>query len=175
MSSQADGSTQRHGGAAWGQLGMWGWKVWAQGSRVWRALVFVVMHIHPCSRVFRRAWHCPFLGVCFGVGRTGDAESGRAPWLVSGSVQVSSAHAQGQTGLQLPPVPPDPPDTPCSLPQALLGVVSPSCTRCQPPSRWEGSAPFIATSCPFQPSALSFIFCKSSPGPLHAQVRVWEL
>lgn len=56
------------------------------------------------------------LSSCCGVGRTRDAESGRGPWLVSGSVQASSAHAWGQIGLQLPPVPPDPPDTPCSLP-----------------------------------------------------------
>lgn len=36
VSSQAGGSTQRleHGGAAWGQLGIWGWKVWGQSSRV---------------------------------------------------------------------------------------------------------------------------------------------
>lgn len=66
VSSQAGGSTQgpQHRGAAWGQLGMWGWKVWGQGSRVFSsrgALVCVVMHVHPCSRVFRCAWHCPFL------------------------------------------------------------------------------------------------------------------
>lgn len=42
-----------------------------------------------------------------------------------------------------------PPDSPCSLPQALLWVVPPNCTHCQPPFHWEGSAPFIATSCPF--------------------------
>lgn len=66
VNSRAGGSTQGpwHGGAAWGQLGMWGWKVWGQGSRVfsgWGALVCMVMHVHPCSCVFRCAWHCPFL------------------------------------------------------------------------------------------------------------------
>lgn len=72
----------------------------------------------------------------------------------------------GEQGLYSGPhQPPDPPDTPCSLPQALLGVMPPSCARCQPPSHWEGSAPFIASSCPFSLSALSFIFCKSSLGP----------
>lgn len=72
VSSQAGGSIQSpgYGGTAWGQLRIWGWKVWGQGSRVFssqRALVCMVMHLHPCSRVFRCAWHCPFLGVCFGV------------------------------------------------------------------------------------------------------------
>lgn len=54
---------------------------------------------HVCS-----AMHgAPFLGVCFRVGRTQDAESGRGPWLVSGSVQEGSrACAWGQTGLQIP-------------------------------------------------------------------------
>lgn len=81
VSSQAGGSTQGvwHGGAAWGQLGMWGWKGWGQGSGVFSgrgALVCVVVHVHPCSRVVRCAWRCPFLRVCFGVGRTWGAESG---------------------------------------------------------------------------------------------------
>lgn len=114
VSSQAGGSTQGpgHGGAAWGQLRMWGWKVWGQGSKVFsgqRALVCMVMHVHPCSRVFRRAWHCPFLGVCFGVGRTWAAGSGPCPWLVSGSVQASGARARGQTGLHCPQIPLTPP------------------------------------------------------------------
>lgn len=40
--------------------------------------------------------------------------------------------------LQIPLTPPAPCHRHC-----------PSCARCQPPSHWEGSAPFIATSCPF--------------------------
>lgn len=93
---------------------MWGWKVWGQGSRVLSgqgALVCVVVRVHPCSRVFSCAWHCPFLRVCFGVGRTRDIELGQGPWLVSGSVWVSGAHARGQTDLQLPLDPLTPPAT----------------------------------------------------------------
>lgn len=40
--------------------------------------------------------------------------------------------------LQIPLTPPAPCRRHC-----------PSCARCQPPSHWEGSAPFTATSCPF--------------------------
>lgn len=156
---------------------MWGWKVWGQGSRVFSsrgALVCVwscmCIPAHVCSGV-----RGIVLSSCFGVGRTRDAESGRGLWLVSGSVRASGARPWGQIGLQLPPVPPDPPDTPYSLPQALPWVVPPCCALCQPPSCWEGSAPFMATSHPFRLSALSFIFCKSSLGPSCAQVRVWEL
>lgn len=59
--------------------------------------------VQPC-----RALRCPFLGVCFRVGRTQNAELGRGPWLVSGSVQGSGACARGQTGLQIPLTPPAP-------------------------------------------------------------------
>lgn len=106
--SQAGGSTQRpgHRGAAWGQLGMRDWKVWGQSSRVLagRALVWVVMHVHPCSHVFSHAWRCPFLGVCFRVGRTRDAELGRAlGWFLG-----LARGARGQTGSQIPLTPPAP-------------------------------------------------------------------
>lgn len=56
VSSQAGSSTQRpgHGGAAWGQLGMWGWKVWGQSSRVfsresWCGWSRTCIPAHVCS------------------------------------------------------------------------------------------------------------------------------
>lgn len=170
---QAGGSTQssEYGGTAWGQLGMWGWKVWGQGNRVFssqRVLVCMVMHLHPCSHVqVCMAWSFPW-SLLWG-GKGSGCRVGVKPlagfWVCPGEHRLCLG----------PYWPPDPPDTPRSLPQALLWLVLPSCTRCQPPSCWEGSAPFITTSCPFRLSALSFIVCKSSLGPSCAQVRVWAL
>lgn len=53
-------------GSSLGTAGMRGWKVWGQSSRVFTALVWVVMHVHPCSRVFSHARRCPFLGFVWG-------------------------------------------------------------------------------------------------------------
>lgn len=67
-------------------------------------LVWVVMHLHPCSRVFSHAWRCPFLGVCFRGKGLGMLSWGEA----LGSFLGLSRGAQGQTSLQIPLTPPAP-------------------------------------------------------------------